>query len=140
VGVTYRSHASKRRERLLPPSRRSTRAAKKLMCEFLKKQGVAPNHLVTDHLKSYPGRSNPRGLWMDEKSFSRSPGTMSNREDQAQAKPSIGSYPHLRRGSATIVTRVCSDRKVAWRFVRSAPIIYPHCLARRERNLTASPG
>src|SRR6266700_2326103 len=34
-------------------SRGNKRAAKKLMHKLLKKQGFAPSHLVTDHLKSY---------------------------------------------------------------------------------------
>src|SRR5947207_400325 len=38
----------------LVQSRRDKRAAKKLMRKLLKKQGFAPSHLVTDHLKSYP--------------------------------------------------------------------------------------
>src|SRR5438477_738029 len=38
----------------LVQSRRDKLAAKKLMRKLLKKQGFAPSHLVTDHLKSYP--------------------------------------------------------------------------------------
>jgi hypothetical protein len=37
----------------LVQSRRDKRAAKKLKRKLLKKQGSAPSHLVTDHLKSY---------------------------------------------------------------------------------------
>src|SRR5258705_3242731 len=46
----------------LVQSRRDKRAAKKLMRKLLKKQGFAPSHLVTDHLKSYPAAFQEIGL------------------------------------------------------------------------------
>jgi len=46
----------------LVQSRRDKRAAKKLMRKLLKKQGFAPSHLVTDHLKSYPSAFQEMGL------------------------------------------------------------------------------
>src|SRR6266496_568254 len=38
------------------------RAAKKLMRKFLKKQGFVPNHLITDHRRSYPAAFQEMGL------------------------------------------------------------------------------
>jgi putative transposase len=46
----------------LVQSRRDTRAAKKLMRKLLKKQGFAPSHLITDHLRSYPAAFQELGL------------------------------------------------------------------------------
>src|SRR5256714_8292021 len=46
----------------LVQSRRDKRAAEKLMRKLLKKQGFAPSHLVTDHLKSYPAAFQEMGL------------------------------------------------------------------------------
>src|SRR6266540_3406654 len=46
----------------LVQSRRDKRAAKKLMRKLLKKQGFAPSHLVTDHLKCYPTAFQEMGL------------------------------------------------------------------------------
>ena len=63
---------------ILVQSRRNKKAALKLMRKLLKKQGYAPNKVVTDKLPSYGaalrdlnmtgkhltgGRSNNRGLW-----------------------------------------------------------------------------
>jgi len=46
----------------LVQSRGDKRAARKLMRKLLKKQGFAPSHLVTDHLKSYPAAFQEMGL------------------------------------------------------------------------------
>ena len=46
----------------LVQSLRDKCAALKLMRKLLKKQGFAPSHLVTDHLKSYPAAFQEMGL------------------------------------------------------------------------------
>ncbi len=46
----------------LVQSRRNTKAAKKLMKRLLKKQGFAPNRIVTDKLRSYPAAFRAFGL------------------------------------------------------------------------------
>jgi transposase-like protein len=85
---------------LLVPRRRDKAAAVKLMRKLLKKQGFAPDVLVTDKLRSYgAARSDCRPA--TSKSYGRTIGTRIriNRHDGVSARSSVSNRPDQPNGS-----------------------------------------